>query len=107
MRINVDDQYAVHHEFSNATTKEDIESVESIKKYIASHQDPFGDIQKMRSLIPSFDTEPPLSSPPPNVSFKKPQWNLYKVETIGAWQKCPLYGDVLFIERERVHLIPT
>ena len=33
-----------------------------------------------------------------NASFKKPQWNLYKVDTIGAWQKCPLYGDVRFIE---------
>ena len=33
-----------------------------------------------------------------NVSFKKPQWNLYKVDTIGAWQKCSLYGDVRFIE---------
>ena len=33
-----------------------------------------------------------------NVSFKKPQWNLYKLDTIGAWQKCPLYGDVRFIE---------
>ena len=32
------------------------------------------------------------------MSFKKPQWNLYKVDTIGAWQKCPLYGDVRFIE---------
>ena len=32
------------------------------------------------------------------MSFKKPQWNLYKVDTIGAWQKCPLYGDVCFIE---------
>ena len=33
-----------------------------------------------------------------NVSFKKSQWNLYKVDTISAWQKCPLYGDVRFIE---------
>ena len=33
-----------------------------------------------------------------NVSFKKSQWNLYKVDTIGAWQKCPLCGDVRFIE---------
>ena len=32
-----------------------------------------------------------------NVSFKKPQWNLYKVDTIGAWQKWPLYGDVSFL----------
>ena len=32
------------------------------------------------------------------MSFKKPQWNLYKLDTIGAWQKCPLYGDVRFIE---------
>ena len=32
------------------------------------------------------------------MSFKKPQWNLYKLDTIGAWQKCPLYGDVHFIE---------
>ena len=31
------------------------------------------------------------------VSFKKPQCNLYKVDTIGAWQKCLFYGDVLFI----------
>ena len=30
--------------------------------------------------------------------LKKPQWNLYKVDTIGAWQKCLLYGDVHFIE---------
>ena len=21
------------------------------------------------------------------------QWNLYKVDTIGAWKKCPLYRD--------------
>ena len=33
-----------------------------------------------------------------NVSFKKPKWNLYKVDTIGSWQKCPLHGDVLSIE---------
>ena len=33
-----------------------------------------------------------------NASFKKPQWNLCKVDTIGTWQKCPLYGDVRFIE---------
>ena len=33
-----------------------------------------------------------------NVSFKKPWWNLYKVDTIGAWQKCSLYGDVRFLE---------
>ena len=26
------------------------------------------------------------------------QWNLYKANTIGAWKKCPLYGDVRFIE---------
>ena len=26
------------------------------------------------------------------------QWNLYKADTIGAWKKCPLYGDVHFIE---------
>ena len=31
-----------------------------------------------------------------NVSFKKPQWNLYKIDTIGAWQKYPLYEDVRF-----------
>ena len=31
-------------------------------------------------------------------SFKKPQWNLCKVDTIDAWQKCLLYGDVCFIE---------
>ena len=33
-----------------------------------------------------------------NVSFKKPQWNFYKLDIIGAWQKCRLYGDVRFIE---------
>ena len=33
-----------------------------------------------------------------NVSFKKPQWNLYKVDTIDAWQKRPLYEDARFIE---------
>ena len=32
------------------------------------------------------------------VSFKKPQWNLYKVDIIGAWQNCPFYEDVRFIE---------
>ena len=32
------------------------------------------------------------------VSFKELQWNLYKVETIGAWQKFPYYGDVHPIE---------
>ena len=39
--LTVDDEYSLHHEFSNATTKEDVESVESIKKYAASHQDLF------------------------------------------------------------------
>ena len=33
-----------------------------------------------------------------NVFFKNPQWNLYKVDTIGVWQKSPLYEDVRFIE---------
>ena len=32
------------------------------------------------------------------MSFKKLQWNLYKVDTINAWQKCQLYGDFHFIE---------
>ena len=33
------------------------------------------------------------------MSFKKTQWNLYKdLDTIGARQKCPLYGDVRFID---------
>ena len=40
-RLTVDDEYSLHHEFSNATTKEDIKSVESIKKYAVCHQDPF------------------------------------------------------------------
>ena len=26
------------------------------------------------------------------------QWNLYKADASGAWKKCPLYGDVRFIE---------
>ena len=46
--LTVDDKYALHHEFSNVTTKEDIESVESIKKYAASHQDLF-DISLMKN----------------------------------------------------------
>ena len=33
-----------------------------------------------------------------NVSFKKPPWNLYKLDTIHAWQNCLFYGDVCFIE---------
>ena len=37
----MDDEYSLHHKFSNATTKEDIESVQSTKKYAASHQDQF------------------------------------------------------------------
>ena len=48
--------------------------------------------------------------------IKDVQWNLYKVDTIGAWKKCPLYGDVRFIEippenkylaqiEERIHLM--
>ena len=32
------------------------------------------------------------------MSFKKTQWNLYKVDTIGARQKCPPYNDVCVIE---------
>ena len=39
--LTVDDEYSLHHEFSNATIKEDIESVESTKKYAVSYQDPF------------------------------------------------------------------
>ena len=26
------------------------------------------------------------------------QWNIYKADTIGALKKCPIYGDVQFIE---------
>ena len=26
------------------------------------------------------------------------QWNLYKADTIDAWKKCTLYGNVRFIE---------
>ena len=26
------------------------------------------------------------------------QWNLYKEDTIGAWKKCPFYGDICFLE---------
>ena len=32
------------------------------------------------------------------MSFKKTQWNLYKVDTIGVRQKCPPYNDACFIE---------
>ena len=32
------------------------------------------------------------------MSFKKPQWNLYKMGTIGAWQKRSLCGDIHFKE---------
>ena len=32
------------------------------------------------------------------MSFKKPQWNLYKLDTIDALQKCPLYADAGFSE---------
>ena len=44
--------------------------------------------------------------------FMKPQWNLYKVDTIGTWQKCPFYGDVRFIESQdkntsKVNMKPT
>ena len=31
-----------------------------------------------------------------NVSFKKPQWYLCKVDTIGAWRKCPLYRQSMW-----------
>ena len=26
------------------------------------------------------------------------QWNIYKADTIGALKKCPIYGNVQFIE---------
>ena len=29
---------------------------------------------------------------------RKIQWNLYKADTIRSKKKCPLYGDVRFIE---------
>ena len=35
-----------------------------------------------------------------NVSSKKPQLSLYKLDTISVWQKCPLYGDVCFTESQ-------
>ena len=25
--------------------------------------------------------------------FSRPQWNLYKLDTIVAWQKCPFYRE--------------
>ena len=39
--LTADDEYLLNHEFSNATTKEDLESAQSIKKYAAFHQDAF------------------------------------------------------------------
>ena len=49
----------------------------------------------------SFQRLPPLISLVElNVSFKKTQRNLYKVDTTSAWQKCPLYGW-----RKRSHVI--
>ena len=32
--------------------------------------------------------------------FPTPQWNLYKADTIGTMNWCPLYGIVRFIEIE-------
>ena len=32
------------------------------------------------------------------MSFKKPQWNLCNLDTTGAWQESPLYGNSRFIE---------
>ena len=58
MRLTVDDEYSLHHEFSNATKKEDIESVESIKKYAASYQDPF-DISLMKNVTNNATGEMP------------------------------------------------
>ena len=60
MRLTVDDEYSLHHEFSNATKKEDIESVESIKKYAASYQDPF-DISLMKNVTNNATGEMPES----------------------------------------------
>ena len=42
-----------------------------------------------------------------NVSLKKRQWNLYKLDTIGAWQKYSLYGDVRFIESSSKNRKPS
>ena len=39
--LTVYDEYSLRDECSNATRKEEIEPVESIKKYTASHQDQF------------------------------------------------------------------
>ena len=33
-----------------------------------------------------------------NRNRKVIHWNLYKADAFGAWKKCPLYGDVCFIE---------
>ena len=56
-----------------------------------------GGIQKERSPKISEFWLPPLP-PPPSPPFKKSQWNLYKIDTIRAWQKRPLYGAFRFIE---------
>ena len=47
--LTVDDEYSILYEFSNATTKVDIESVESIKMFAASHQTPF-DISLIKNI---------------------------------------------------------
>ena len=47
--LTVDYEYSLHHEFSNAITNEDIESVKSIKKYVFSHQNPT-DISMMKNV---------------------------------------------------------
>ena len=62
-----------------------------------------GGVQKERSLkISEFWS--PTHPPPPFSPFKKSQWNLYKVGTIGAWKKRPLYGDFRFIESSSKNL---
>ena len=80
--LTVDDEFSLHHKFSNATTKEDIESAKSIK-YAASHQDPF------------------------NISLKKNITNIVTGEMLEKFKTEYLLNSVEQGERWYKHFVET
>jgi len=44
--LTIDDEYLIHHEFSDSRTKEDVSSVDKLTEYIKGHGNPFIDVQE-------------------------------------------------------------
>jgi len=60
--LTIDDEYAIHHEFSNSRTEEDISSVQKMVEYISTRGNPFIDVHEMpRNFATGKQIDGPLA----------------------------------------------